>query len=66
MEKQIKKSELLHTIALESRDIDGFQFVWITDGKGWIASKTNLEETFDVMDRIYNIKDLENGIIKEL
>ena len=26
----------------------------------------NLEETFDVMEHIYSIKDLENGIITEV
>lgn len=54
------------TIALESKDIADFKFVWFTDGKGWKPSRHNLEETFDVMEHIYNIKDLENGIIKEV
>lgn len=53
-------------IALEAREIDGFEFVWFTDGKGWKPSRNNLEETFDVMEHIYNIKDLENGIIGEV
>ena len=52
------------TIALEAKNIDGFKFVWFTDGKGWNSAKNNLEETFDVLDNIYNIKDLENGIIE--
>ena len=46
--------------------IDGFTFVWFTDGKGWISARNNLEETFDVMQHIYNIKDLEEGIIGEV
>ena len=54
------------TIALESKDIKEFNFVWFTDGKGWIPSRHNLEETFDVMENIYNINDLENGIILEV
>lgn len=54
------------TIALESKDISGFKFVWFTDGKGWKPSRHNLEETFDVMQHIYNIKDLEDGIISEV
>ena len=53
-------------IALESKDIEGFKFVWFTDGKGWIPSRHNLEETFEVMEHIYNIKDLENNIIGEV
>ena len=54
------------TLALETDTIDGFTFVWFTDGKGWISARNNLEETFDVMEHIYNIKDLENGIITEV
>lgn len=51
-------------IAQESKDINGFTFVWFTDGSGWTSARNNLEETFDVMDTIYSIDDLENGIVK--
>lgn len=54
------------TIALESKEIDNFVFVWITDGQGWKPARRNLEETFDIMDNIYNIQDLENGVLKKL
>ena len=54
------------TIALEADTVDGFTFVWFTDGKGWYSARHNLEETFDIMEHIYNIKDLENGIINEV
>ncbi|MBO7508176.1 MAG: restriction endonuclease, partial [Clostridia bacterium] len=54
------------TLALEAQTIDGFTFVWITDGNGWSSAKNNLEETFDVMEHIYNIKDLENGVIGKI
>ena len=47
-------------------NIDGFTFVWFTDGKGWTNARHNLEETFDVMEHIYNIKDMENGIIDKI
>lgn len=53
-------------IAEESKNIKGFAFVWVTDGLGWVDAKNNLEETFDVMDNIYNIKDLSNGKLKEV
>ena len=52
------------TLFIESKEIKGFKFVWFTDGIGWISAKNNLKETFDVSANIYNIKDLENGIIK--
>ncbi|MBE6948696.1 MAG: restriction endonuclease [Ruminococcaceae bacterium] len=54
------------TLALETDTIDGFTFVWFTDGKGWTSARNNLEETFDIMQHIYNIKDLEDGIISEV
>ncbi len=54
------------TLALETDTIDGFTFVWFTDGKGWASARHNLEETFDVMEHVYNIKDMENGIITEV
>lgn len=53
-------------LAEESKNIKGFVFVWITDGLGWQGAKNNLEETFDVMEHIYNIKDLEQGKLKEI
>ena len=54
------------TLAWETEEIDGFTFVWFTDGKGWTSARHNLEETFDVMEHIYNINDMENGIITEV
>lgn len=53
-------------IAQESKNINGFSFVWFTDGIGWKNAKNNLEETFDSMEHIYNISDLENGIVKKI
>lgn len=53
-------------IAQEVDTIDGFTFVWFTDGNGWTSARHNLEETFDVMGHIYSIDDLENGIIEKL
>ena len=51
------------TLALESKGIEDFNFVWITDGKGWESAKNNLKETYDILDNLYNIDDLENGVI---
>ncbi|MBR4060354.1 MAG: type II restriction endonuclease [Lachnospiraceae bacterium] len=46
--------------------IEGFTFVWITDGIGWKSARGNLRETFEVMDTIYNIDDMENGVMEKL
>ena len=53
-------------LALESKKIDEFIFVWITDGIGWNTAKHNLEETFDVLDTLYNLKDLDEGVLSSL
>ncbi len=53
-------------IAQEVATINGFEFVWFTDGSGWTSARHNLEETFDVMEHIYSIDDLEKGILSEL
>lgn len=54
------------TIALETLNHPVFRFVWFTDGQGWISAKNNLRETFDVLENIYNIKDLEEGVVSKL
>ncbi len=53
-------------LAEESKNIKGFAFVWVTDGLGWVGAKNNLEETFDVMENIYNIKELSEGKLKKI
>lgn len=50
----------------ESDKVVGFEFVWFTDGMGWISARNNLRETFDKMDNIYNIADMKNGIMKKI
>ena len=52
-------------LAEESKKVVGFEFVWFTDGMGWISARNNLRETFDNMEHIYNIADMKNGVIKE-
>lgn len=54
------------TLALESKDIKKFAFVWFTDGIGWNSAKHNLEETFEVLDNLYNLKDLSDGVVEVL
>lgn len=53
-------------ISTEVNSINGFKFIWITDGKGWKPSRNNLEEVFNVMEHLYNIKDLEDGIFEKV
>lgn len=51
------------TLAQEVATIEGVTFIWFTDGCGWNSARHNLEETFDVLDTVYNIKDLEDDIL---
>lgn len=53
-------------ISQEVDAIDGVTFVWFTDGAGWRLARHNLEETFDAMPHIYNIHDMERGIMDTL
>ena len=53
-------------LSQEADTIDGFTFVWFTDGIGWKSAKGNLRETFEVMENIYSIEDMENGIIEKV
>ena len=54
------------TITREVNTIEGVTFVWVTDGIGWKSARHNLEETFDVLEHIYSINDLENDIIRKI
>lgn len=54
------------TITKEIEEIDDVTFIWFTDGIGWKNAKNNLEETFDVLEHLYNINDLENDIITKV
>ena len=53
-------------IAMEAKNVKGFTFVWFTDGIGWNTAKHNLEETFDVLDTMYNLSDLKQGALEKL
>ena len=52
-------------LSQEADTIDGFTFVWFTDGIGWKSARGNLRETFEVMDTIYSIDDMENGVMEK-
>ncbi len=45
--------------------VDGFEFVWITDGIGWKSAKNKLEEAFYVIPNIYNLTTI-NEFIKQV
>ena len=49
------------TITMETKDLGYF-----TDGCGWNSARNNLKETFDVLEHLYNIAELEAGIISKV
>ena len=53
-------------LAQESKKINGNTFIWFTDGIGWNSARKNLEETFNELDTLYNIDDLEQGVLEKL
>lgn len=53
-------------IAEEAKTIPNFEFMWITDGGGWRSARRNLAETFNAMEHIYNITDMENGVFDKV
>ena len=53
-------------LAEESKKVDGVTFIWFTDGLGWKSARKNLEETFNELDTLYNIDDLDNGVLNNL
>ena len=53
-------------LSQEADTIDGFTFVWFTDGIGWKSARGNLRETFEVMEHVYSIEDMENGVMENV
>lgn len=49
-------------IAPKINHIEGFEFVWITDGKGWNSARNKLQEAFKAIPQIYNLHTLPNFI----
>lgn len=51
-------------IAPKINAVDGFEFVWITDGIGWNSAKNKLQEAFYTIPSIYNLTSIEEFIHK--
>lgn len=53
-------------LAEEAKNVNGLTFIWFTDGTGWKNARKNLEETFNELETLYNINDLETGILDKI
>ena len=53
-------------LSQEADTVEGFTFVWFTDGTSWRTARGNLRETFEAMEHIYSIDDMEKGIMDKI
>lgn len=51
-------------IATKVNSVPGFEFVWITDGKGWEGARNKLEEAYNSIPLVYNYTTLPEFIKK--
>ena len=45
-------------IAPKINTVNGFEFVWITDGIGWRSAKNKLQEAYSIIPSIYNLTNI--------
>lgn len=51
-------------LAQKINQYPNFEFVWITDGQGWLSAKNKLEEAFSIIPSVYNLASIESFIQK--
>ena len=49
-------------LAPKINSVKGFEFVWITDGIGWLSAKNKLEEAFYTIPSIYNLTSISDFV----
>ena len=62
----MKQQEVIKCLLKNLKKVDGVTFIWFTDGLGWKSARKNLEETFNELETLYNIDDLDNGVLNNL
>ncbi|MEA5535823.1 type II restriction endonuclease [Crocosphaera sp. XPORK-15E] len=45
---------------------DGHQFIWVTDGVGWLTAKKPLRDAFNKIDYILNLNMIQAGVLEAL
>ena len=45
-------------LAPKINSVQGFEFVWITDGIGWKSARNKLQEAYGIIPRIYNLTSI--------
>jgi type II restriction enzyme len=51
-------------VAPKINQYEGYEFVWITDGQGWLSAKNKLEEAFNIIPSMYNLATLHEFVEK--
>ena len=49
-------------LAPRVNSVDGFEFVWITDGIGWRSARNKLEEAYNTIPSVYNLTTIKDFI----
>lgn len=45
-------------VAPKINQYENYEFVWITDGQGWLSAKNKLEEAYNIIPSVYNLTTL--------
>ncbi|WP_314205273.1 type II restriction endonuclease [Capnocytophaga bilenii] len=51
-------------VAPKINQYENYEFVWITDGQGWLSAKNKLEEAYNTIPSIYNLTTLSEFVEK--
>lgn len=51
-------------VAPKINQYENYEFVWITDGQGWLTAKNKLEEAYSIIPSMYNLTTLHQFIDK--
>lgn len=49
-------------LAPKVNSVEGFEFVWITDGIGWKSARNKLEEAYNTIPSVYNLTSIDTFI----
>ena len=51
-------------VAPKINQYENYEFVWITDGQGWLSAKNKLEEAYNTIPSVYNLATLSKFVEK--
>ena len=51
-------------VAPKINKYENYEFVWITDGQGWLSAKNKLEEAYNAIPSVYNLTTLSKFVEK--